>query len=142
MSDPHGPVDQRYPGQRLDLPEEGSGSVAGWGRRVVALFVDWFASLLVANLVTAYSSVSTDTERLLPLLVFFVEVTVFTGLVGASFGQLATRIVVARLDGRRVNLLQAMVRTFLICLVVPPVVFNRDNRGLHDLAVGTVALNR
>ena len=31
-----------------------------------------------------------------------------------------------------------MVRTFLICLVIPPVVFNRDNRGLHDLAVGTI----
>jgi hypothetical protein len=30
----------------------------------------------------------------------------------------------------------------LICLVVPPLVFNRDNRGLHDLAVKTVSLRR
>ena len=142
MSDLHGPGDQRYPGQRLGLPEDGPGAVAGWGRRIVALFVDWFASLLVANLVAAYVDVSTDTERLLPLLVFFVEVTLFTAVAGASFGQLAARIAIARLDGRRVNLLQAAVRTFLICLVVPPVVFNRDNRGLHDLAVGTIALKR
>lgn len=142
MSDLPGPGDQRYPGQRLGLPEDGPGAVAGWGRRIVALFVDWFASLLVANLVAAYVDVSTDTERLLPLLVFFVEVTLFTAVAGASFGQLAARIAIARLDGRRVNLLQAAVRTFLICLVVPPVVFNRDNRGLHDLAVGTIALRR
>ena len=142
MSAPQPLDDQRYPGQRLGLPEDGPGSVAGWGRRIVALFVDWFASLLVANLITAYADVGTDTERLLPLLVFFVEVSLFTGIAGASFGQLATRIVVGRLDGRPVNLLQAMIRTFLICLVVPPVVFNRDNRGLHDLAVGTITLRR
>jgi uncharacterized RDD family membrane protein YckC len=60
----------------------------------------------------------------------------------ASFGQLAVRIVVVRLDNRPVSILNALVRTVLICLVIPPVVFNRDNRGLHDLAVGTITLNR
>ena len=50
--------------------------------------------------------------------------------------------VVVRLDGKPVNLLQALGRTLLICLVVPPLVFNRDNRGLHDLAFGTIALRR
>ena len=65
-----------------------------------------------------------------------------TALLGGSFGQLALRIVVARLDGRPVNLLQALGRTALICLVVPPLIFNRDNRGLHDLAFGTIALNQ
>jgi hypothetical protein len=41
-----------------------------------------------------------------------------------------------------VNLLQALLRTLLICLVIPPLVFNRDQRGLHDLAVGTVTIRR
>ena len=40
------------------------------------------------------------------------------------------------------NLLQALVRTALICLAVPPLIFNRDQRGLHDLAVGTITLVR
>ena len=35
-----------------------------------------------------------------------------------------------------------MVRTFLICLVIPPIVFNPDRRGIHDLVVGTIALER
>ncbi len=136
------PQEQRYPGERLGIPEDGPGAVAGWGRRIAALLVDWLASSLVANLVAAYVEVGPDTERLLPLLVFFLEVSLFTAVAGASFGQLALRVVVARLDGRRVNLLQALIRTFLICLVVPPVVFNRDNRGLHDLAAGTITLRR
>jgi uncharacterized RDD family membrane protein YckC len=134
--------EQEYPGQRLGLPSTGPRSVAGWGRRLVALFVDWFASLLVASLISSYAGASADLERLLPLLVFFGEATLFTGLAGGSFGQLALRIAVVRLDGRPVTILHALVRTFLICLVIPPVVFNRDNRGLHDLAVNTLTVLR
>jgi len=136
------PIEQEYAGQRLGLPAEGPGSVAGWGRRVAALFIDWIGSSLVASAISAYADFSVDTARLLPLLVFLAEVTLFTGIAGASFGQLALRIVVARLDGRPLTILQALVRTLLICLVIPPVVFNRDNRGLHDLAVGSISLRR
>lgn len=134
--------DQQYAGQRLGLPERGPGSVAGWGIRILALFVDWLASLLVAQLVAAYAGLDADVTRSLPLLVFLIEASVFTGIAGASFGQLALRITLARLDGKPVNLLQALIRTALICLVVPPLVFNRDNRGLHDLAVGTITVRR
>ena len=134
--------EQAYAGQRLGLPEHGPRSVASWGRRVVALFVDWIASSLVASAIANTLSVSADTERLLPLLVFLVEATIFTGLLSASFGQLALRLVVVRVDGRPVTILNALVRTALICLVIPPVVFNRDNRGLHDLAAGTIVLKR
>jgi uncharacterized RDD family membrane protein YckC len=131
-----------YAGQRLGLPAEGPRSVASWARRIIALFVDWIASSLVASVIAQAVSVDPDVARLLPLLVFLAEVTLFTGVAGASFGQLALRIVVARVDGRPVTILNALVRTVLICLVIPPVVFNRDNRGLHDLAAGTITINR
>ena len=136
------PVSQEYAGQRLGLPAEGPGSVAGWGRRIAALFVDWIASSLVAAAISSYANLGNDLSRLLPMLVFLAEVTLFTGFMSASFGQLALRIVVVRLDRRPVTILNALVRTVLICLVIPPVVFNRDNRGLHDLAVGTITLRR
>lgn len=116
--------------------------MASWGRRIVALFVDWIASSLVASVIAETASMGSDAARSLPLLVFLAEVTVFTAVAGASFGQLALRIVVARVDGRRLSVVSAFIRSLLICLVVPPVVFNRDNRGLHDLAVGTITLNR
>jgi uncharacterized RDD family membrane protein YckC len=133
----HAPVgDQEYAGRRLGLPGDGPGSVASWGRRVAALFIDWITCMLVAGVLIR------DSDGFVTLAVFLAEVTVFTALAGGSFGQLALRVAVVRLDGQRVNLLQALVRTVLICLVIPPVVFNRDNRGLHDLAVGTVTLAR
>ena len=45
-----GPTEEfRYPGNRLGLPADGPGSVAGWGRRVLALFVDWVACLAVVE---------------------------------------------------------------------------------------------
>lgn len=74
--------------------------------------------------------------------VFIAELTLLTALVGGSFGQLLLRIRVAGLKGRPVSLLEALLRSVLIALVIPPLVFNRDNRGLHDLAVGTVAVRR
>ncbi len=46
-----------------------------------------------------------------------------------------------RLDHRTVGLWRALVRTALIALVVPPLVFDRDGRGLHDMAAGTVVVH-
>jgi uncharacterized RDD family membrane protein YckC len=132
-----------YAGQRLGLPETGRGSVASWGRRILALCVDWFASILVAGAIVGPGVMSSrGWEAWMPLLVFLVEGSVLTPLVGGSFGQLLLRVAVVRLDRRPVNLLVAVLRTLLICLVVPPVIYNRDRRGLHDLVAGTVTVRR
>jgi uncharacterized RDD family membrane protein YckC len=49
---------------------------------------------------------------------------------------------VVRLDGRPVTVLGALLRTALICLVIPPLVYNPDRRGLHDLVAGTLTVRR
>ena len=69
--------------------------------------------------------------------IFFVEVTLLTWMTGASFGQ---RLVGLRVVGlqRRLGFTGAAVRTLLICLVIPPLVWDADGRGLHDKAVGSV----
>jgi uncharacterized RDD family membrane protein YckC len=67
---------------------------------------------------------------------------VLTPLAGGSFGQLLTRVAVVRLDRTPVTLLVALLRTLLICLVIPPVIYNRDRRGLHDLVAGTITVRR
>ena len=132
-----------YPGERLGLPPEGRGSVAGWGRRVAALFIDWFASLAVASLIAGSQVMSGHGwESWLPLLVFWVEASFFTALLGGSFGQLVMRVAVVHIEGGPLSLLVALLRTLLICLVVPPVIYNRDRRGLHDLAAGSVTVRR
>ena len=132
-----------YAGQRLGLPESGRGSVASWGRRILALCVDWFASILVAGAIVGQGVLSSHGwEAWMPLLVFLVEGSLLTPLVGGSFGQLLLRVAVVRLDRRPVSLLVAGLRTLLICVVVPPVIYNRDRRGLHDLVAGTVTVRR
>jgi len=47
---------------------------------------------------------------------------------------------VVRLDGKPVGLLRSLVRTLLLLAVVPPLVFDRDLRGLHDKAAGTIVV--
>ncbi len=131
-----------YPGERLGLPSDGPRSVASWGRRLAALFLDWIPSLLVANLISDAAGLTRDQASFMPLLVFLLETALFVSLLGASFGQLAMQLRVARLDGGGVPLLQSLLRSLLVCLVVPPLVFNRDNRGLHDLAAKTVVIRR
>jgi uncharacterized RDD family membrane protein YckC len=74
------------------------------------------------------------------LLVFALESTVLTAVAGGSFGKLATRLRVVRNDGsgRPVDLLRSLLRQVMVCLVIPPLVFRPDGRGLHDLAAGSV----
>ena len=135
---------QDYPGARWNLPEEGPGAVAGWGRRVLALFLDWALSLLAAGVFAGRSVLAgaQGTDQWVPLAVFAVEVWLLTALAGASAGQLICRIGVRRTSGQPLDLLRALARTLLICAVIPPVIYNRDRQGLHDMAVGSVVLQR
>jgi uncharacterized RDD family membrane protein YckC len=133
---------QPYAGHRLGLPATGPGSVASWSRRLLALVVDWFASLLVAAFISSTFEPGDAWSDWLPLLVFWLESSIGVALAAGSFGQVALRIAVRRTDGRPLDPAGAFLRGLLICLVVPPVIYNRDNRGLHDLAVSSVVVNR
>jgi uncharacterized RDD family membrane protein YckC len=104
---------------------------ATWLRRIVALFIDWLACYGVAFFILR--DVQHPAFGWLTTLIFLGESTVGVALSGASFGQLATRIRVHRLDGRPLSLLRALQRQLLVCLVIPPLVFREDGRGLHDL---------
>jgi uncharacterized RDD family membrane protein YckC len=132
-----------YPGQRLGLPADGPGSSATWGRRFAALLVDWLASLLVATGATGGAALTSHGwEAWVPMLVFLIEATVLTPLAGGSFGQVLLGVAVLHLDRRPLSLLAALVRTLLVCVVVPPLIYNVDRRGLHDLGTASMAVRR
>ncbi|MSW93791.1 MAG: RDD family protein [Actinobacteria bacterium] len=120
----------------VELP----GEVASLGRRAGALVIDWLACLLVAKLLAP--ALELGEAPFLPLAIFFLEVTLLTWFVAASFGQRLFRIEVIGIDGQRLMLWRIIVRTALICLVIPAVVFDSDGRGLHDRAIGSVAILR
>ena len=136
-------TDQDYRGQRLGLPESGPGSVAGFGRRFVALVIDWLACLLLVRLFLPHIDYGTPDSSLATLGFFLAELTLFTWLVGASFGQRLLGLAVVRLDGGGgPGLVRALLRSLQVCLVVPAVIWDRDSRGLHDRSMGTVVVRR
>jgi hypothetical protein len=137
------PPTQDYRGQRLGLPEDGPGSLAGWGRRVGALLVDWFASLLIVRLAFSGLPYGSPESSLATMGVFLVELTLLTWLTGSSFGQRVFGIGVLRLeDGGPPGLLRSFARSVMVCLLIPPLVWDRDNRGLHDRSTRLVLVRR
>ncbi len=117
---------------------------ASWGRRIAALIIDWAASTLVAvSILGPGQYVESRDSGWVVLGIFALQVTVLTAFAGGSFGQLILRLRVLATDGRPLNLLRALVRTLLICAVIPPLVFKPDSgRGLHDMATGSATYKR
>lgn len=113
-------------------------TTASWGRRILALVVDWLTCLAVVEGLVAVGVLSGNPNGLGTLGLFVLESALFTALAGGSFGKLATRLRVVRHDqpGQPVSLLRALVRSALVALLVPPLL-TFDGRGLHDLAAGT-----
>jgi RDD family len=127
---------ERYPGQRLGLPAEGAGSVAGFGRRAGAFVLDMLLSSLVAAAFTA-----PELPRNWSVLAWALLTVVPTAAFGMTPGMTLFGLRVARLDGATfVGVPRALLRTALLFLVVPAVVTNTDRQGLHDRAVGVVVL--
>jgi uncharacterized RDD family membrane protein YckC len=130
-------ADFGYRGQRLGLPEKGPGSIAPAGRRIGALFIDWGLCLLVAYGLLAHRDIEATNQWV--FLVFVVLSLLTLGTVGCTPGKRLLGLRVVRLDGGgRVGFVGVALRTFLLLLVIPAVIWDRDTRGLHDKAVGAV----
>jgi uncharacterized RDD family membrane protein YckC len=117
---------------------------ATWRRRIAALIIDWVASTLVTIGIfgPGYYLDNPDSSWVV-LGVFALEVALLTALAGGSFGQLIVRVRVLTLEGRPLSLLPAVARTLLICVVIPPLVFQSESgRGLHDLWTGSATYVR
>lgn len=125
---------RQYPGERLGRPAEGPGSVGRPGRRVVALTVDWSLCWGLAQwLVPGWND-----HGLVTLAFLFLLNALLVGATGHTPGHFLVGLQVQTLDGRPAGFARAAVRSLLLCLVIPPAVFDPDQRGLHDRAVDTV----
>ena len=131
-------VEFGYRGERLGLPEEGPGSIAPIGRRVVALLVDWLLCVVIAYGLIAHGSAHSANNW--ALVVFGVVSVIGLTLVGATPGKAITRLRVVAVGGGRLGPLGVLIRTVLLLIVVPAVVWDRDTRGLHDKAARAVQI--
>ncbi len=133
-----------YPGERLGLPESGPGSIARPGRRIGALLIDYLAATIIATAFLGYDQFALPTEagltQFAPMLVFAVLQILFIPTAGGSPGHRILGMRVVRRDGGWVGLWRPIVRTLLLVVVVPAVIWDADQRGLHDKAVGTILI--
>jgi uncharacterized RDD family membrane protein YckC len=122
------------------MPARGQGALAPFGPRLVAILVDWLACNVIAAGLIHYRLGQGGLSSFKPLAVFVVMNVVLVGTLGSTFGQRLLRLRVVRLGGAPAGPLPALVRTILLALVIPAVVWDRDTRGFHDKLAGTVVV--
>ena len=77
--------------------------------------------------------------------IFALENLLLVSTVGFTIGHRLLGVQVRVLgapDGVAPGFARGAVRTVLLCLVIPAVVWDGDGRGLHDRAAGTVLVRR
>jgi uncharacterized RDD family membrane protein YckC len=130
---------QAYRGAELGLPEIGPGSLSTTGQRLLAFIVDAIASGLIAALFVQAirHGHDQDVAGRLPgswsLIPFAVDYLLGMLLAGRTLGMYLFGLRIVRVDrDEAVNPWRALVRTVLLMLLIPAVVWDRDGRGLHD----------
>ncbi|WP_414685511.1 RDD family protein [Microbacterium sp. LWO12-1.2] len=133
-----------YPGERLGLPDSGSRSIGRIGRRIGALLIDYAAASIIATGFLGFNQFALPTEagltQFAPLFVFALLQIIFIPVVGGSPGHRIVGLRLVRMDGGWIGVWRPIVRTLLLIVVIPAVIWDVDQRGLHDKAVGTVLI--
>ena len=122
------------------MPARGPGSMAGLGRRAVAVLVDWAVCNVIAAGFLGYRLGAGGASSFKPLAVFVLMNVMLVGTLGSTIGHRMLGLRVVRLGGTSAGPLRALTRTVLLALVIPAVIWDRDMRGFHDKLAGTVLI--
>ena len=93
--------------------------------------------MLIALLFVPYDSFQ---YSWLTLAIFAVMQVLFIPTIGGSIGHRLTGMHVVPTTGGWVGLWRPVVRTALLVFVIPAVVWDADQRGVHDKVAGTVLI--
>jgi uncharacterized RDD family membrane protein YckC len=129
------PVD--WPGKRLGLPEAGPRSIGRFGRRLGALVIDWGIAYLLS-----YAFFRPDSDGFATLGIFGVLQVVFLLILNGSVGHLIFGLRLVPVVPGYLGVWRPFVRTILLMLFIPAVIYDKDQRGLHDKVAGTVLVRR
>ncbi|KQS08058.1 RDD family protein [Curtobacterium sp. MCLR17_007] len=127
-----------WPGKLLGLPESGPRSMSGLGRRIGALAIDWALASVISLAIGTYGAAG----NFATLGIFAALQVVFIALLSGSFGHVCVGLRVVPIRGGYVGVWRPVVRTVLLCVVVPALIHAKDGRPLHDAAAGTVLVRR
>lgn len=135
---------QAYRGEKLGLPRAGRGSLASTGPRLGAFLVDAVASGLVAALFVPKGGAHGFADRLpgtWSLVPFALDYVVGLLVAGRTLGMYLFGLRVIRVSKDvAIGPLRALGRTALLVLFIPALVFDRDNRGMHDRLTDTAVV--
>lgn len=134
----------KWRGENLGLPENGAGSIARGGSRLLALVLD----LVLSSLVTALflrpefqNPAAMQTFNLWSIGVWVVLTALPVAFFGITPAMAAVGIRVARLDGASmVGPWRALVRAALTFVIIPAAVRNIDGRSWLDRLTATVVI--
>ena len=76
------------------------------------------------------------------LAIFAVLQVVFIATLSGSIGHLVLGLRVVPLNPRWVGIVRPLARTVLLCLLIPAVIWDKDQRGVHDQLAGTLLVRR
>ena len=124
-----------WPGKQLGLPESGPRSIARVGRRLAALAIDWAIAY-------AISWVFFQGDGFVILGIFALMQWIFISTLSGSIGHLLLGLRVVPLTPAWIGVLKPAIRTVLLCLVIPAAIWDRDQRGMHDVLAKTIIVRR
>jgi len=105
------------------------------GRRIGAFLID-------SAVAAAVAFVFFDYDRWAVLAVFAVLQVVVILLFNGGIGHLVVGLRVVPDKGGRLKFWQPFVRTVLLLLLIPAIIWDRDQRGMHDRLAGTILVLR
>jgi hypothetical protein len=124
-----------WPGKKFGLPMSGPRSTPTYLRRVAALAIDWALAVAISIVFFDYNGFAT--------LGVFIALCALGGLILAgSPGHLILRIRIAPIRGGALGVIAPIVRPVLVALVIPALITDDDQRGLHDRLVATILVLR
>jgi uncharacterized RDD family membrane protein YckC len=102
---------------------------------MLGIVIDWAIAVLLSVAFFHYDPWAT-------LAIFALAQILFLSLLSGSIGHLIVGLRLVALSGGWVGIWRPALRTVLLCLVIPAVIWDLDQRGLHDKAAGTVLVRR
>ncbi|MDY7543837.1 MULTISPECIES: RDD family protein [unclassified Cryobacterium] len=126
----------RWPGERLGLPDQGPLSVGRAGRRMLGLLIDYALAMALAFTVFRYTFL--DYNGFVVTGTYILLQVVFIPTIGGSIGHRLVGLRVIPLAGGWVGPWRPIVRSVLLGLAFPALVWDSDQRGFHDKVAGTV----
>ena len=112
-------------------------SVARAGRRIGALAIDWGIAIAVGY--GLFGSNFANYSGFATTLIFVVMQIVLIPIMGGGVGHRLLGMRLITVNGP-VGLWRPIVRTLLLALVVPALVWDSDQRGFHDKVAGTILI--